>query len=206
MQKLASALITIGTLILVIGLGFLLLIFYPIIMEELGYDFAHLNDTTSKSNTLIKTPQITPVDVQFGIIIPKIKANSKVIAQVDPYNPKVYQYALTKGVAQAKGTAFPYEEGNMFLFSHSSVNFYEAQHYNSIFYLLGKLEKGDIIDIYYAGKKYTYAVTGKTIVSPEDVSFLQKGSKGHSLTLMTCWPAGTSLKRLLIEAVQEEQK
>lgn len=204
MRTLSSALITLGTLIVIIGLGLLLLIFYPIIREELGYDITQLKETTVYSNKPNKIPQITPVDTQFSIVIPKIRANSKIIAQVDPYNPAVYQYALTKGVAQAKGTAFPYENGNMFLFSHSSVNFYEAQKYNSIFYLLDKMEKGDAIDIYYEGKKYTYIVTGKTIVNPEDVSYLQKGTEGHSLTLMTCWPPGTSLKRLLIQATLHE--
>lgn len=205
MGRIASAFITLGTLLLITGLGLLFLIFYPILLQEIGYDIEHLRDSVSSHQNLSSSiPQITPASTDFGIVIPKIKANSKIVANVDPYNPAIYQAALTKGVAQAQGSALPYEDGNMFLFSHSSVNFYEAQKYNSVFYLLHKLETGDTIDIYYAEQKYTYKVTGKKIVNPSEVSYLQKGDSQHTLTLMTCWPPGTSLQRLLIQAERVE--
>ena len=206
MRLFTNILISLGTILLLSGLGLLLLIFYPIILQEIGYDIYHTTTNLSASKTSTTQQKITPVDKDFGIVIPKIRANSKIIANVDPYNEAVYQWALTKGVAQAKGTSLPYEAGNMFLFSHSSVNFYEAQKYNSIFYLLNKLEKKDIIDIYYKGEKYEYQVIGKKIVDPKDVSYLRKDSAEHTLTLMTCWPPGTSLQRLLVEGVQVSKK
>ena len=134
------------------------------------------------------------------IIIPKLGANAKVIADVDPFDSRVYQRALTKGVAHAKGSAYPGEIGNVFLFSHSSVNFYEAQRYNSIFYLLNKLEPGDEIRVYYQGQPIIYRVSETKIVSSSAVNYLQAGTGESSLTLMTCWPAGTTYKRLLVIA------
>ncbi|KXK09401.1 MAG: Sortase family protein [Microgenomates bacterium OLB23] len=130
----------------------------------------------------------------------KIAANAKVLKNIDPINPTVYQRALTKGVAHAKGTVLPGEGGNMFLFAHSSDNFYNANRYNSVFYLLNKLEPGDEIYIYYEGVKYTYTTTKKKIVNPEQVSYLRGKGTQEKLILMTCWPAGTTLKRLVIEA------
>lgn len=159
---------------------------------EVNYN---INKITQK-----ESPKESPVDENFGIIIPKIRANSKIIANVDPYNEKEYQVALTKGVAHAKGTAFPGQTGNVFIFSHSSENFYEALRYNSIFYLLNKMEKGDEIGIYYKKNKIPYKVVEKKIVDANDVSYLKKNSKKHTLTLMTCWPPGTTLKRLLVIA------
>lgn len=143
---------------------------------------------------------IKPVDEDYGIVIPKINANSKIIKDVNPFKSSEYQWALTKGVAQAKGSVYPGQFGNLFLFSHSSVNFYEAVRYNSVFYLLSKLEKGDEIYIFYKKNKIKYSVIGKKLVDPNDISYLTKGSSKHTLTLMTCWPPGTTYKRLLVIA------
>lgn len=202
MKSFASFLIKSGVTIFVLGSFLLLIIFYPIILEELHYDFNNIKNNISTTQNLITSPTpVTPVDSNFDIIIPKISANSRVIPNVDPYNEAIYQRALTKGVAQALGTSLPYEAGNMFLFSHSSVNFYEAKKYNSIFYLLYKLEIGDSIQIYYAGDKYDYVVTGKKIVDPKAVTYLDTRNFGdRTLTLMTCWPPGTSISRLLVQA------
>lgn len=173
------------------GLAIFILTFFPVLKEEVKY--------LAKNK---KTTGIIPVDREFGIVIPKIKANAKIISNVNPYNADVYQKALTQGVAHAAGTAFPGHAGNSFLFAHSSVDWYIANRYNSVFYLINKLERGDKIEAYYKGKKYTYEVFDKLTVGPEDVSYLDPGASGDSatLTLMTCWPPGTSVKRLIIKA------
>lgn len=166
--------------------------FLPIVKNEIEYGFRQTISVSKK--------EIVPVDRDFGIVIPKINANSKIIKNIDPFNPLEYQLALTKGVAHAKGSFLPGDPGNIFLFSHSSSDFLNAQLYNSIFYLLIKLEKGDEIDIYYNQKKFSYQVTEKKIVSSKDTNYLKSDTKEESLTLMTCWPPGTSLKRLIIQA------
>lgn len=171
-------------------------IFFPVARIEIGY---------SLNKPKVNINQITPIDTDFGILIPKIGANSKIVPNVDPFNSGIYQAALTKGVAQAKGSASPNEIGNMFLFSHSSANILEASKYNSVFYLLSKLEKNDEIYIYYKNVKYKYKITDKKIVDAKDVSYLNRQSstinrQSSSLTLMTCWPPGTTYKRLLVIA------
>jgi sortase A len=143
-----------------------------------------------------------PVDEDFGIVVPKIKINSRVIPDVDPENASVYQKALTQGVAHALGTKYPGEEGNVFIFAHSGQDFYEANRYNAVFYLLSKLEAGDGIYIFHKNKKYHYAVTGKFTANPEEVRYLEDTPGKNTLTLMTCWPAGTNWKRLIVEAEQ----
>lgn len=188
MKKLTTFLFVLGTLFLLSGIILFGFIFQPVIQQEYTY-------ATSKHSN---KQEIQPVDKEFGIVIPKIGANAKIIPAVDPYNSNEYQWALTKGVAQAKGTANPDMEGNMFLFSHSSANLLEAKNYNSVFYLLDKLEKGDKVEIYYRDTKYVYSVTGKQIVNADAVSYLTQKTTEHTLTLMTCWPAGTSFKRLIV--------
>ena len=46
---------------------------------------------------------------------------------------------------------------------------------------------------------YEYTVFDKKIVNPDEAKIYQYSDR-HILTLMTCWPAGTSLKRLIIQA------
>ena len=187
-KKLSSALVKVGWLSLILGFGLLIFIYWPVAKVEVNYRISQ-----GRSEPV-------PIDTQFGIVIPKIGAKAKVIAKVDPYNSLVYQRALTQGVAHAKTSSLPGQPGNVFIFSHSSVNFYEASRYNSIFYLLNKLEPGDEIRVYYQGQPVTYRVSETKIVSSSAVNYLQAGTGESSLTLMTCWPAGTTYKRLLVIA------
>ena len=185
------------------------LIFLPVITSEVRYSL-----DSNKSKQVISQEQaqlenvnpasvLVPVDEQFGIVIPKIEANAKVIANVDAQNPAAYQRALTQGVVQAAGSANPGEEGNIFIFAHSGQDILEANRYNAVFYLLSKLEKGDEIDIFYQGQKFQYSVTDKKTVSPEEVQYMDHIQGKKTLTLMTCWPGGTTWKRLVVIAEQE---
>ena len=174
----------------------LLYTFYPVVGAEVAYSV----------RLAVRPKSITPIDEAFGIVIPKLGANARIIPNIDPYDSAVYQKALTQGVAHATGTVFPGSVGNVFLFSHSSVNFYEANRYNSIFYLLYKLEIGDEINLYYKGEKFVYRVTEKKTVNPKDVSYLTGQTTKKVVTLMTCWPPGTTTKRLLVIAELTGQK
>ena len=190
MNKFPQILIAIGIFLISVSLVLFILIFLPVTQVEINYNL-------NKSKT---SASINPVDKNFGIVIPKIGANARIIPQVNPNNSNIYQIALTKGVAHAKGTALPDQIGNMFLFSHSSVNLLEATRYNSVFFLLSKLIKNDEIDIYYKGLKYKYQVTEIKTVDAKEVSYLNPKSEEKTLTLMTCWPPGTTFKRLLVIA------
>ncbi len=190
-KKLPQILICTGLVLILASCLLFIYIFAPVASVEVNYS---LHKPTKTVN------QITPVDKNFGIVIPKIGANARIIENVDPFNSYAYEAALARGVAQAKGAAFPNQTGNMFLFSHSSANLFEATRFNSIFYLLSKLKKGDDIYIYYKDARYKYTVSDMKIVDPTDVSYLNPKSKTKQLTLMTCWPAGTNYKRLIVIA------
>jgi len=203
MKNLFSVLTLFGVILIGSALAILTLTFYSVISQEIRYRLASPPKDIEISIQEGKPNSLLPVDKEFGIVIPKIGANAKVIPNVDPYNPKEYQRALTQGVAHAKGTAFPGQIGNIFIFSHSSANFFEASRYKSIFYLLNKMETGDGITLAYQEELYTYRVTEKRIVAAEDISYLKKQAPEPSLTLMTCWPPGTNFKRLIVQAVLE---
>lgn len=173
--------IFIGIIILLVNLG-------PVIFLEVQYQLP-------KSQ---KEWSFAPVDSQFSIIIPKVEINAKVIPDVDPFNAKEYKAALEKGAAHAKGTSYPDKEGNVFIFAHSTRFAADVQQYNAVFYLVDKLETGDDIHLAYKEKIYHYKVKEKKIIDPAEIEFLENTSKEKTLTLMTCTPAGTTLKRLLV--------
>lgn len=141
-----------------------------------------------------------PIDPNFSILIPKIAANSPVIANVDTNNEPEYLSALGHGVAHALGTDFPGNNRHVFLFAHSTDYFWRVGSYNAIFYLLYKLEMGDEINIFFEGKRHKYEVFNKIIIDPSQVEYLTRQTPSEELTLQTCWPPGTTLKRLLVFA------
>lgn len=143
---------------------------------------------------------LTPVDTDFGIIIPKIAANAKIVPNIDPGSYDEYIGALKIGVAHAWGTSFPGEGGNIYLFAHSTDNFWNIGRYNAVFYLLKELTLGDEIDVFYQGRRFVYLVTNRQIVDPSDVGFLTETTFSEQITLQTCWPPGTTLKRLIVVA------
>lgn len=177
--------------------------FYPALKEELKYVFSVKNKPVItkeelEDNSSFSEKAIIPADEDFGIVIPKISANSKIVADVDPNNSAEYQRALTEGVAHAKGSAYPGEEGNIFIFAHSGVDFYEAARYNAVFYLLNKLGPGDDIYIFYKNNKLVYKVKEVKVVGASEIKYLEGDPEKRTLTLMACWPAGTTWKRLVV--------
>lgn len=166
----------------------MILIFYKPAIQEVEYRIR-----------IPKSDKITPVDADFGIVIPKISANAKIFPNINPFNEKEFLPVLQKGVAHAKGTYFPGGGRNIYLFAHSTDAFYNAGRYNAVFYLIGKLETGDEIDIYYKNKIFKYFVYEKKVVSPGAVKYLNQGNE-EILTLQTCYPPGTTLKRLVVRA------
>jgi len=167
----------------------------PLIDTSAEAQFASLL-SSAKEHILI------PKDTFFDILIPKIGANSRIIPNVDPVDETTYLAALQKGVAHAKGSVFPGLKGIVYLFAHSTDSFFNVGRYNAVFYLLKDLTIGDDVVIFYQDVRYNYVVTDTKIVDPSDVSYLTKSQSvsEEQLVLQTCWPPGTTIKRLLVIA------
>jgi sortase A len=176
--------------------------------SELGKILARQREQVGENGSLLraiisnnKEQVLIPSSTDFSIVIPKIGANAKVLPNIDSTNEKEYLSALLKGVAHAKGTAFPGLNGNVYLFAHSADNFWSAGRYNAVFYLLKELEAGDDVSVFFLDKRFNYVVYDKQVVDPEEVSHIQPNlGRGEKLILQTCWPPGTTWKRLLVFA------
>lgn len=177
--------------------------FWPIVKEEYLYRFGTKNEEViSGFGELLSKSDAAELglDPYFSVYIPKINAKAKIIPNVDAGSPVDYLKALSKGVAHAKGTNYPGQGKLIYLFSHSTDSPLNFARYNAVFYLLGKLEKGDRIIVYFMGQQYQYTVAEELTTSATDTSWLTDNGQGEELVLQTCDPPGTSFGRLIIIA------
>ncbi len=214
---------TVGNFLILASLFFIAKTFYQPVREEVRYFVnqvagkhyfvagtkeAQQAPAEVKKGSLAKLLNIndveilTPKDTNFSIVIPKVGANANIIPNVNAANESEYLEALKHGVAHAAGTAFPGEGGHIFLFAHSTDYIWNVGTYNAVFYLLYKLEKGDEVNLFYKGQRYVYKVIDKRIVDPSEVEYITRKSNTEFLTLQTCWPPGTTLKRQLVFATR----
>lgn len=149
--------------------------------------------------------KIAPPDER--VIIPRINQNVPVVG-VSSENlikrdwnalEKDIQSALQDGVVHYPGTAQPGQNGNVVITGHSSYFAWDPGRFKDVFALLHQVEVGDEVIVYYNQKQYFYKVYDKKVVMPDQVDVLTQ-SGDNRLTLITCTPVGTNLKRLVVLA------
>jgi sortase A len=148
----------------------------------------------------ISTAEWKIPDENYSIYIPKILAKSRVIPNVDVGERKEYEWALKLGVAEAAGLSHPGHRGTTYLFAHSVGTRADFARYNAIFYLLHKLEAGDGIEVVYKGELFKYHVETKEVVAANELKYLTPQNEEERLVLQTCYPPGTTWKRLVVVA------
>lgn len=140
---------------------------------------------------------------RFYLSIPKLGIEkARVITNVDSDKKESYFPILSYATAHYKGTSYPGEEGNVFIYGHSVLPiFFNKNNYLSIFSKNHELQSGDQVEVYWGEKKFVYMIYESKVVSPENLDVLDfKKSGEKTLTLMTCNPPGTYFKRLLVNA------
>lgn len=164
------------------------------------YNFPNRNETLAQSVAVEgKKPENAPEIKQYPdntIFIPKIGVQAPV--GWDTPNNQITE-ALEKKVVHLQGTGKPGGYDGIFITGHSSNYWWKEGDYNSVFALLPQLNEGDEIIITYQGEFHHYKISGKDEVKKDQVvEHLTTGRE--RLTLMTCVPVGTNLRRLLIYA------
>lgn len=144
-----------------------------------------------------KATQSTP---DYALVISKIGITVPIIKDVDSVNEEAYLKALEGGVAQYRGTPLPGKFGNSFVFGHSSYYADKPGRYKQIFRKLNELAIGDELIVREQSTDLRFQVTRSVIIEPTDFSVLAQPADKKQLTLMTCWPPGTTDKRYIIQA------
>lgn len=108
---------------------------------------------------------------------------------------------LSKNLIHYKGTSVPGKAGNAVIFGHSVLpQFFNPKNYLTIFSTLPTIKNGAKITLDYDGVTYRYEVSELFEVPPTAVEVLRQYHDGPHLTLVTCVPPGTYLRRLVVRA------
>lgn len=173
--------------------------------------FHSINKIAAKAKSDDINLDIDIAPYENRVIIPKIGKN---IPLLDVQNQEVdglvelnniFMKELENGIVRYPGSAKPGEQWNAFIFGHSSNFPWMEWDYNDVFALLHKLSYDDEVIVYYGQKKYRYKITKKQVIKPWDVSILKRDKWISEITLMTCWPVGTTLNRMILiwELIEE---
>jgi len=129
----------------------------------------------------------------YQLSIPKLRIENALVA--------INGIDLKKSLVQYPNTALPGRFGNTVVFGHSVLpQFFNPKNYVTIFSTLPTLSVGEEIIITYDRVRYKYVVEKMIEVAPNDVSILAQRYDDSYLTLITCVPPGTYLKRLIVRA------
>lgn len=151
--------------------------------------------------TPVATPTALPVTLPKNTLsIPSLGISAPLIPNVG-LSEKESSAALKNGVTHLSGTPLPGQTGMAAIAGHSSNFAWVKSAYNRIFAKLPNIQAGDLIEVNSAGAQYQYTVTNVYEVQPNQVSILGDHS-ATGIRLITCTPVGTSLRRLIVEAVQ----
>lgn len=180
-----------------------------VITEKIAEEKALAILPAGENETNLLGLSISPTSYENRIEVPSLGINAPIVEpllgldslQAKDWNALEDQIrsSLLSGVAHYPGTAEPGKIGNAFLTGHSSNVLWEPSSYNTVFALLPKIEIGADIFITHEQKTFHYRVLSTKEVSPSDTSILKQGDL-KMLTLMTCTPVGTTLKRFVVNA------
>jgi LPXTG-site transpeptidase (sortase) family protein len=138
-------------------------------------------------------------EVEDSIYIPKIGVMAPIVVE-DSDDKDVLLKSLDKGVLLFPGSVEPGNIGSTVILGHSSGAIWSSG-YKSVFSLLNKLERGDLIKIYFDNEEFVYRVSRLNILSVEKLDEVVGDNDGtNTLFLSSCWPIGTPWNRIVAMA------
>ena len=146
---------------------------------------------------------IPDIDVDVPVLLPSKKYWAT--QQWDLLEEQMQQ-GLNHGAVAYPHSVQPGRRGNIIIAGHSSPpsDSSKSSGFGHLFASLPQLQKGSEIHIRNGRDTVTYKVTGQKVVDPTDTSILEQKSDNSILTLMTCYPVGTTEDRWVVIAKRQE--
>ena len=138
--------------------------------------------------------QVDSTTLVYSLTIPKLKINNASVRNDHT--------DLRQSLIHYQGTAAPGELGNAVIFGHSVLpQYFNPTNYTTIFSTLHTLKKGDEIFLNDGNATFRYVIEEMYEAQPDDLSPIAQRYDNRYLTLITCTPPGTYLRRLIIKGV-----
>lgn len=158
---------------------------------------------TQENNIIFDSPDIMPNEKRLwipslNINVPIMTANGISLEQGEFKRfEREVQDLLKKGVVELPSSDF---NGKIAITGHSSYYPWDDGQYKSVFATLTNLTRDDDIILYYEGKKHIYKIKETKTVWPHQVEILNHEDTKKQISLITCTPIGTNLKRYIVTA------
>lgn len=217
-RKIASV---ISIICIVSGIGLLVWVLYPILSFELFYAPQFSGIVRPVPNEVIKNTLANDLPSVLGsqntdltrasTWFPKA-VNLKIASSTTTYTLSIPKIGIDNAVVTVGGEdltrslihfagPLPGNYGNPVIFGHSTLLwFYNPKDYKTIFSKLPELKINDTFSVIVDNITYRYKVYEMKIVTPDDLSVLDQNYNAANITLVTCVPPGTYLKRLVVRA------
>jgi LPXTG-site transpeptidase (sortase) family protein len=130
---------------------------------------------------------------KIGVLVPLIMTDS---------NEKDLEAKLNRGVVIFPDSALPGQSGQTIILGHSAPPNWPKIKYDWVFSRLNELEEKDEIKVYFNNREYNYYVKNKIFLEKDEEIPNYSTDSGNTLLLISCWPPGKNLKRIVVEATQ----
>jgi LPXTG-site transpeptidase (sortase) family protein len=174
--------------------------------------YGNLFNNPTKEEIAIKIPEVVLsepepepefIDKPDSIEIPKIEITAPLVF-IDTDENNAFNEALKNGVVHYYKSAMPGETGNAIVLGHSAPSGWPKRYYEWVFSRLNELAIGDDIFVYYKNREYNYKVTAKYFLKPgEDVPNSDLTNSKYMLSLISCWPPGQNVKRIIVQGEKQ---
>jgi len=188
-----------GVVVFVFATTFIVLLIFGLVPKSLQFFKPALNGGVTRG----VIANLDDINVSLDatrpdrITIEKIGVDA-IISQPNTRDVNVLDQFLTKGAVHYPGSG-SIENGNLFIFAHSTgfqiVNNQAYKTFNN----LDKLVRGDIITIKAKGRSYLYKVTSVRLVD-NSRALVEFNNLSRTLTLSTCNTFGAKQERWVVEA------
>lgn len=190
----------------------------PIVSSQINYYFSDTSDlidptTNLSADTYVSmwSPDYTDVSTWFDIpsrsqtnpLTPALNSYTISIPAIKLVRASVEVYGtdLKKNAIHYPDTALPGEFGNPVIFGHSTLpQLYKPLDPLSIFNHLPEVTIGDELFVHLSDVTYKYVIRDTREVKPTEVEVLAQRYDRREITLITCVPLGTYLRRFVVRA------
>jgi len=130
--------------------------------------------------------------------IPKIGVTAPLIIIENSNNN--FDKELDRGVVLFPESVLPGEIGRTIILGHSAPSNWPKVNYEGVFSNIADLEEKDEIVLYFNHQKYTYSVNQKIFLEKGEEIPNNTETSGNTLLLISCWPPGKNIQRVIIES------
>jgi len=188
-------------IVIILILSFLLFLYWPIMRDRYLSQPEPIKIPNLNIVRVKEEEKISP-DSLSRILIPKLGIDGVLIFPPDDFSGdrnKFVEKNLDKGVVFFPNGVTDLKKENIVFFGHSSSIHPQAE-YATVFVNLDKLKEGDeIILITKEEKQIKYKVKGEAkIIGSKETEIVNKDKEEGIITLVTCWPPGTTKERIYV--------